>query len=85
MVVSLSALHTGRAQPPPPQNHYFSASGTHFCYRLSIPQGLVRLEGLDKLKKFIHITGPRVRGLLACSIVPQSLRYRVLQNGFVQV
>jgi hypothetical protein len=24
-----------------PQKHYFSASGTHFCYRLSKHQGLV--------------------------------------------
>jgi hypothetical protein len=35
-----------------PQKHYFSASGTHFCYRLSEPQGLVRPEGLGKLKIF---------------------------------
>jgi hypothetical protein len=33
-----------------PQKHYFSASGTHFCYRLSKPQGLVWPEGLGKLK-----------------------------------
>jgi hypothetical protein len=33
-----------------PQKHYFSASCAHFCYRLSEPQGLVRSEGLDKLK-----------------------------------
>jgi hypothetical protein len=26
-------------------------SGTHFCWRLSKPQSLVRLEGLGKLKK----------------------------------
>jgi hypothetical protein len=32
---------------------FFSASGTHFCQRLSKAQGLVRPEGLDKLKK-IH-------------------------------
>jgi hypothetical protein len=35
-----------------PQKHYFSASGTHFCYRLSKPQGLVWVEGLGKSKKF---------------------------------
>jgi hypothetical protein len=35
-----------------PHEHYFSASGTHFCYRLSEPHGLVRQEGLGKLKKF---------------------------------
>jgi hypothetical protein len=38
-----------------PQKHYFYVSGTHFCYRLSKPQGLVRPEGLGlglgKLKK----------------------------------
>jgi hypothetical protein len=33
------------------QKHYFPASGTHFCYRLSKPQGLVRQEELGKLKK----------------------------------
>jgi hypothetical protein len=33
-----------------PQKYYFSASGTHFCSRLNKPQGLVRLEGLSKLK-----------------------------------
>jgi hypothetical protein len=35
------------------QKHYFSVSGTHFCYRMSKPQGLVLLEGLGKLKKLI--------------------------------
>jgi hypothetical protein len=34
-----------------PKKHYFSVSGIHFCWRLSGPQGLVRLEGLGKLKK----------------------------------
>jgi hypothetical protein len=29
-----------------PQEYYSSASDTHFCYRLSEPQGLVRPEGL---------------------------------------
>jgi hypothetical protein len=31
-----------------PQKHYFSAPGTHFRYRLTKPQGLVRQEGIDK-------------------------------------
>jgi hypothetical protein len=53
-----------------PQKYYFSASGTHFCYRLSEPQGLVRPEGLDKLKKCIHLIGSRNRDLEGCSIVP---------------
>jgi hypothetical protein len=34
-----------------PQKHYLSASGTHFCQRLSEPQGVVRPEGLGELKK----------------------------------
>jgi hypothetical protein len=33
------------------QEHYFSASGTHFCCRPSKPQGLMWQEGLGKLKK----------------------------------
>jgi hypothetical protein len=38
-----------------PQKHYLSASGTHFCERLSKSQGLVRPEGLGKLKKFTSL------------------------------
>jgi hypothetical protein len=38
------------------QKHYFSASGTHFCYRLSKSQGLIRPEGLGKLEKSTTIT-----------------------------
>jgi hypothetical protein len=34
-----------------PQKHYFPASVTHFCYKLSKPQDLMRREGFDKLKK----------------------------------
>jgi hypothetical protein len=33
-----------------PQKHYFNVSGSHFCYRLSNPQGLVRPEGLGTFK-----------------------------------
>jgi hypothetical protein len=44
-----------------PQKQYFSASGTHSYQRLSKLQGLVRLEGLDKLKKLIHLIGSRTR------------------------
>jgi hypothetical protein len=33
-------------------------------------------EGLCKLKKFIHLIGPRTRDLPASSIVSQPLRYR---------
>jgi hypothetical protein len=47
-------LRTGRSLLP---RNNFSASGTHFCY--SKPQGLVRPEGLGKLKKFIRFIGSR--------------------------
>jgi hypothetical protein len=33
------------------QKHNFSASGTHFYWRVSKLQGLVRLEGLGNFKK----------------------------------
>jgi hypothetical protein len=46
----VSPTHRPRSTP---QKH-FSASGTHFSWRLSKPQGLVRLEGLGKLENFIH-------------------------------
>jgi hypothetical protein len=36
----------------PLKHFYFSVSGTHFCLRLSKPQGVVRPEGLGKLKIF---------------------------------
>jgi hypothetical protein len=60
-----------------PQKYYISASGTHLCYRLSKSQDLVRLKGLGKLKKFIHLIGSRPRYLPAFSTVPQLLSYRV--------
>jgi hypothetical protein len=53
-----------------PQKYYFSVSGTHFCERLSERQGLVRLEGLGKLKKFNLLVGYRILDLPVCSIVP---------------
>jgi hypothetical protein len=53
MAVRLSALRIGRCFTP--QKHYFHASGTYFCLRLSKPQGPVRPEGLGKLIKIIHL------------------------------
>jgi hypothetical protein len=35
----------------------FSTSGTHFRYRLSKPQGIVRSEGLGKLEKSLTSLG----------------------------
>jgi hypothetical protein len=51
-VVSLT--HRPRSTP---QKHYFSASGTDFCWSLSKHQGLVRLKGLGKLEKLIYLIG----------------------------
>jgi hypothetical protein len=42
MAVRLSASRTG--------------IGTHFCRRLSEPKSLVRLKGIDKLIKIIHLS-----------------------------
>jgi hypothetical protein len=52
------------------QKHDFSASGTHICYRLSKPQGLVRPEGLGKLKNFIDLLRFRTGDLPSSSIEP---------------
>jgi hypothetical protein len=55
-------------RPRSTRQKYFSAYGTHFCYRLSKPQGLVRQEGLGKLRKYINLIGSRIIDLPACSI-----------------
>jgi hypothetical protein len=75
MAKRLSALHTGRALVA---RINVSASGTHFCQRLSKSQGPVRLEGLGKLETFIHFIDFGTRNITACSVVPQPLRKRVL-------
>jgi hypothetical protein len=46
---------------------YFSTSGTHFFWKPSKTQGLVRPEGLSKLKKFIHLIRSLTRDFPACS------------------
>jgi hypothetical protein len=68
MAVRLSALRTGHCFTP--QKHYFYASGTHFCWKLSKPQGLVRPEGFGKLIKIIHLIESRTRDLPVCNIAP---------------
>jgi hypothetical protein len=73
MTVRLSASRTGSALLP--QNIFFiPVTGTHFCWRLTKPQGLERPEGLGKLIQFNYLITTRTRGLLACSIVPQPLQ-----------
>jgi hypothetical protein len=45
----------------PQKHYYFSVSGTHFCYRLSEPQRLVRPEGLGNFKNSPHrVSNPRL-------------------------
>jgi hypothetical protein len=46
----------------PQKHYYFEVSGTHFCYRLSKPQGLVRPEGLGKFKNSLRVSNPRPSG-----------------------
>jgi hypothetical protein len=75
MAVGLSSLRADRRFTP--QKHYVSASGTHFCWKLSKPQALVRPEELGKSIKIIHLIGSRSRDLGACSIVSLPLGYRV--------
>ena len=64
-VESLSALHTGRLGPPG------NIHGTHFCYRLSRPQGH------SAAGSFMSVINPsdtikiQTRHLSACSAVPQ--------------
>jgi hypothetical protein len=58
------------------QKHYFPASGTHFCQRLSKSQGLVWPEALSKLKNSPHrVWNPRPSGLYTTSLyIPPPLR-----------
>jgi hypothetical protein len=64
MAVMLSALLTGRALLP--RKMIFSVSGTHFCWRLKEPQGLVRPEWVGELeKKIINLIGSRTSDLAA--------------------
>jgi hypothetical protein len=63
MALRLSALRIRRTLLPT-KHYYFYVCGTHFCWRLSKPQGLVRAEGLDKFKNLPHrVLNPRLSGL----------------------
>jgi hypothetical protein len=53
MAVRLSASRIGRAL----LQRKVSVSDTHFCYKLSKAQGLVRLESVDKLINFNYLIG----------------------------
>jgi hypothetical protein len=67
------------------QKHYFSVSGTHFCYRLSKPLGTVRPEALGKLIKKINSSN-RVSNTRpsACSILPRVVQLRYQLKGMLK-
>jgi hypothetical protein len=65
MAVRLSALRAGRALPPR------NLPGTHFCYRLSRPQGRSAAGRNRSIEKKIPLIGTQTRDPPVCSIVPQ--------------
>ena len=64
-VVGLSALRIGRLYPPG------NIPGTHFCLRLSQPQGHSAAGRIMSMKNSSYTIGNRTRDLPACSAVPQ--------------
>jgi hypothetical protein len=47
----------------PKKLFFISVYGNSFCHQLNKSQDLVRPEGRDKLIKFIHLIGSRMRDL----------------------
>jgi hypothetical protein len=76
----VSPMHRPRSAP---QKHYFMFL-VLISVRDSEPQGLVRLEGLGKLKTFIHLIRYQTRDLLACSIVPYLLGHFLFYKQLTQ-
>ena len=64
-VVSLSALRTGRLYPPG------NIPGTHFCYKLSRPQGHSAAGRNMWMRNSNDSIGNRTRDLVPCSAVSQ--------------
>ena len=65
-VVRLSDLRTGRLYPPG------NTPGTHYCYRLSQPQGHSVAGRIMSMKNSNDTIENRTRDLPACSAVPQT-------------
>jgi hypothetical protein len=65
MAVRLSALRAGLPLPPPRK-----IPGTHFCYRLSRPQGHSAAGRIRSIEKFNDLIGNRTRALPARNTVP---------------
>jgi hypothetical protein len=64
MAVRMSALRAGRSLPR-------KISGTHFYYRLSLPQCHSAARRIKSTEKSSDLIWNRTRDLLACSILPQ--------------
>jgi hypothetical protein len=77
MTVRLSALRAGRALP---QKYLLVLISVKSWVH---PRTIELLEGLGKLRKFIHLIGSRTRDFLDCSIVPEPSLYYILCNEFV--
>jgi len=73
-LVILSALITGRL--------YCSRNipGTHFCWRLSRPQGLSAAGRIISMKNFIYIIGNQPATFRLVAQCLNQLRHRVPQN-----
>jgi hypothetical protein len=65
--VRLSALSAGRPLPPR------KIPGTHFCERLSRPQGHNAAGSIRSIEKSNDLIGNRTRDLPACSVVAQPI------------
>jgi hypothetical protein len=57
----------------PPFTHR-KIPGTHFCYRLSRPQGHSAAGRIRPIEKSINLIGNRILDLPACSILPQTTK-----------
>jgi hypothetical protein len=65
MAVRFAALRAGRPLLPR------EIPGTHFCWRLSRPQGHSAAERIRPIEKSNYIIWNRTRDLVACNIVSQ--------------
>jgi hypothetical protein len=72
----LSALRTGHLLPPG------NTPGTHFCYRLSRPQGHSATGRIMSLKNSNDTIGNRTRDLPACSAVQACCFYENIRTIF---
>jgi hypothetical protein len=80
-VVRLPVLRTGRLYPSG------NITGTHFCWRLSRPQGHCAVGRIMSMKNSNDTIGHRTRYLPVCSTVPQPTalpRARAARGGIVR-